>query len=230
MIVGDGQVIATGADAEAIVAAEDQATAERDARPRSEKKERLSFMQRFEATVSRLSTRNHFWHKLCSWFYLPFAYRSGIKMTHEDSAWTAILPFRRFNRNWYSAMAGAALLGNSEIAGGSFVFRECGGNFRVVCKELTYRFLRPCVGPAMYRITPQQDLGELSAGGGEFNVTLEMEIVQVMRTPNERERRVGRCVATFHATPITQHRKRKYRQQWRDRRKLRGKAKNNGRH
>ena len=39
-------------------------------------------------------------------------------------------------------MAGAALLGNTEIAGGNYVFKVCGGDYTVVCKNLEYRFLR----------------------------------------------------------------------------------------
>jgi hypothetical protein len=171
----------------------------RVARPRT-------FMERVEGYVTKLSTRSNFWHRVCAWIWLPFAYRSGIKMLKEGQKFSAVLPFRRFNKNWYKAMAGAALLGNSEIAGGMYVFNECGGEFGVVCKQLEYRFKRPCVGPAIYRITPREDIQELAARGREFNVILDMEIVQVMRTPQEKERRVGRCTATFHATPIVERR------------------------
>ena len=41
----------------------------------------------------------------------------------------AILPFRKFNKNWYNAMAGAALLGNAEIAGGMYVFGTVGADY-----------------------------------------------------------------------------------------------------
>jgi hypothetical protein len=163
-----------------------------------------TFMERVETKLSELSSRSNFWHRICSWIWLPFAYRSGIRFRREGDGHTfaAVLPFRRFNRNWYSAMAGAALLGNSEIAGGMFVFQECGGNYRVVCKELNYRFLRPCVGPAMYRMTPREEIKPRAELGHEFNVVLDMEVVQVMRAPKEnRERRVGRCTAVFHVTP-----------------------------
>jgi len=161
-----------------------------------------TFMEKVEIKLSGLSSRSNFWHRVCSWIWLPFAYRSGISFRRDGHSFAAVLPFRRFNRNWYSAMAGAALLGNSEIAGGMFVFRECGGNYRVVCKELNYKFMRPCVGPAMYRMTPREDIKQQVETGGEFNVILDMEVVQIMRAPKEnRERRVGRCTATFHVTP-----------------------------
>ncbi|MHC4949152.1 MAG: hypothetical protein ACYTG1_13000, partial [Planctomycetota bacterium] len=80
-------------------------------------RERRTLAQRIEAFLSRLSVRNNFWHRVCSLVWLPYAFRSGITMKRLDSKrFTAVLPFRRFNRNWYNAMAGAALLGNSEVA------------------------------------------------------------------------------------------------------------------
>lgn len=173
------------------------------------RKEKRSLFVRLEAFVSRLSTRNNFWHRVCSMIWLPYAFHSGIRMRKlDDNTFHAELPFRRFNRNWYNAMAGAALLGNSEIAGGSYVFGICGGDYTVVCKHLEYKFMRPCLGPAVYRITPREDIVALVAGGGEFNATLDMEVVQAITTPGSKERRVGRCVATFHITPKKHQRSR----------------------
>jgi hypothetical protein len=98
-------------------------------------------------------------------------------------------------------MAGAALLGNSEIAGGMWVFGRVGGDYTVVCKQLEYRFLRPCLGPALYRIEPKEDIDALIAAGGEFDVSLEMNIVQQLHKPGGREKRVGKATAVFHVTP-----------------------------
>jgi len=163
---------------------------------------RRTFMEWLEEKLCKLSTTSGFWHRLLSLIWLPFAFHSGIRMKQEGNTFTATLPFRRFNRNWYSAMAGAVLLGNSEIAGGSFIFRYCGGNYRVVCKKLEYRFLRPCVGPAKYKITPREDIDALMETGTEFNVTLNISIVQVVRRSQKKERRVGKCTAIFHATRV----------------------------
>ncbi len=182
------------------------------ANPTAKGRKKKTLFDRIEAFLSRLSTRNNFWHRVCSLIWLPFAFRSGIKMKRVDgNTFQAVLPFRRFNRNWYNAMAGAALLGNSEIAGGMYVFGVCGGDYTVVCKELTYRFLRPCFGPALYRITPRDDIQAHLAHRGEFNITVDLDIVQMIgkagklgSTP-DRERRVGRCSATFHVTPKTHH-------------------------
>ncbi|MCA9288194.1 MAG: hypothetical protein KDA05_06405, partial [Phycisphaerales bacterium] len=70
-------------------------------RPRKRKR---SLLDRIDAFISRLSTRNNFWHRVCSMIWLPYAFRSGIQMKRVDATtFTAVLPFRRFNRNWYNA-------------------------------------------------------------------------------------------------------------------------------
>ena len=162
---------------------------------------RLTWIERAEAFISRLSTRNNFWHKICSLIWLPYAFRSGISMKRIGSnRFTAVLPFKRINRNWYNAMAGAALLGNSEVAAGMFLFARCGSNYRVVCKRMEYRFLRPCLGPAVYHILEGEDLDEKLANNDEFNFDLELEVRQQLKQKG-RELRVGRCHMTFHFTP-----------------------------
>src|SRR5439155_1919972 len=83
------------------------------------------WFDKLEAFVSRLSVRDNFWNSICSLLWLPLAFWSGIRMKEPEPGSfvaQAILPFRRFNRNWYRAMAGGALLANSEIAGGAYVF------------------------------------------------------------------------------------------------------------
>lgn len=167
-----------------------------------------TLFDRIEAFVSRLSVRDNFWHSICSLIWLPLAFFSGIRMKQLDATtFAAVLPFRRFNRNWYRAMAGGALLANSEIAGGMYVFGVCGGDYTVVCKHLEYKFLRPCFGPAVYRMTPRENIPAMMAAGTEFNITLDLE-VQQQGFRGEHDRRVGQCVATFHVTPKAQHKAR----------------------
>ncbi|MCG8508270.1 MAG: hypothetical protein MI741_03495 [Rhodospirillales bacterium] len=192
---------------------------ERYARAMAKRSLWTRFYDKFDDRMTRLSAKSEFWRRFCSRFWLPLAYRSGIKFHRGDeNTFTAVLPFRRFNKNWYNAMAGAALLGNAEVAAGTYVFKQCGANYTVVCKHLEYDFLRPCVGPAAYHITPREDLTELLSTGNEFNLTIDMVIVQMVSGKNQRERRVGKCTATFHVAP-----KKAFRQ-----RKLREKAKSNG--
>ncbi len=161
---------------------------------------------RVEAFISRLSVRDNFWRSICSLIWLPLAFFSGLRMKQLDAdTFAAILPFRRFNRNWYRAMAGGALLANSEIAGGAYVFGICGGDYTVVCKNLNYTFLRPCYGPAVYRMNPREKIHELLATGDEFNITLDLDILQQAARIGEKDKRVGKCEATFHITPKKQH-------------------------
>ena len=169
---------------------------------------------RVEAFISRLSVRDNFWNSVCSLIWLPLAFFSGIRMKEMDAnsfVARAVLPFRRFNRNWYRAMAGGALLANSEIAGGSYVFGICGADYTVVCKHLEYKFLRPCFGPAVYRIKAREDVKALVAAGTEFNITTDMDVLQQAGRVGERDKRVGQCVATFHVTPKSQHKAKKAR-------------------
>ena len=165
--------------------------------------QKLTFAERAEAYISRLSTRNNFWHRLCSLIWLPYAFRSGISMKSLGTdRFVAILPFRRINRNWYNAMAGAALLANSEVAGGMDLFSRCGGDYIVVCKNMSYNLLQPWVGPGIYNVKCGQDIDVMTAAGGEFNIDIALEIVQqvqVLGAP--KEKRVGRCDATFHCAP-----------------------------
>lgn len=169
--------------------------------------EETTLFDRVEAFISQLSVRDNFWHSICSLIWLPLAFFSGIRMKEIDpKTFQAVLPFRRFNRNWYRAMAGGALLGNAEIAGGMYVFGVCGGDYTVVCKNLNYTFLRPCFGPAVYRMTPREEIQPFLARGGEFNITLDLDISQ-QALKGERDRRVGRCEVIFHVTPKVHHKR-----------------------
>ena len=183
---------------------------------KAKKKRRKTLFEWVEGKVSALSARNNFWHRIASYIWLPYAFRSGIRMRRvtdgEETSFTAVLPFKRFNRNWYNAMAGASLLANSEIAGGMYVFARAGEDYTVVCKELSYRFLRPCYGPAVYQVLPKTDLDRDLAHGGEFNVELTLNVYQQLKAPGQgKEKRVGRVKAVFHVTPKAHHREKKAR-------------------
>jgi hypothetical protein len=166
----------------------------------------VTWFDRVEAFISKLSTRDNFWQRICSFIWLPLAFFSGIKIKNlDEKTYAAYLPFRKFNRNWYNAMAGGALLGNAEIAGGMYVFGVVGEEYTVVCKHLEYKFLRPCLGPAIYKMTPVQNIHELLKTDKEFDITIDMHVEQQMSKPGERDKRVGRCAATFHVTHKTLH-------------------------
>ncbi|MCU0689193.1 MAG: hypothetical protein MUE97_05585 [Phycisphaerales bacterium] len=177
--------------------------------PRDLKKHR-KFMDRMESIISRLTVKYNWAHRLASMIWLPYAFRSGIKFKKlDDNTFAGVLPFRRFNRNWYNAMAGAALLGNAEIVGGTYIHGRVGGDYTVVCKQMNYKFLRPCFGPAIYKINPVQDLDALIRTTDEFNLDIEIEIVQQLPTKGlGKTIRVGKALATFHITPKILHEQR----------------------
>jgi len=182
--------------------------------------ENLTFLEKTEAFLTRLSTKNNFWHRVCSLIWLPFAFRSGISMrriTHDR--FTAVLPFKRSNRNFYNAMAGAALLGNSEVAAGMFLFKHCGSDYAVVCKNMSYRFLRPCYGPAIYNVKDAEvvrnKLIEQMKNAKEFNIEFTMNVTQTLQK-RDKEIRVGRCIITFHCTPKSMIRQRFHRKKQED--------------
>jgi hypothetical protein len=81
-----------------------------------------------------------------------------------------------------------------------FLFGSVGSDYIVVCKRMEYKFLRPCVGPAVYDIVPLQDLDALIRKGGEFNIDLEMDIRQQVKDQGKKKR-VGKCMITFHCAP-----------------------------
>ena len=159
--------------------------------------------RKFENWLTEKSTESNRWHRFLAWVFLPLAYRSGIKLGQKTDTGTydVVMPFTSFNKNWYNAMAGAALLGNSEVAGGMYIFNQVGPEYTVVCKELNYKFRLPCVGPAIYRVTPVDDIAELKKHKLEFNVTVNMQIVQAVHHKDEKERKVGKATATFHVAP-----------------------------
>jgi hypothetical protein len=101
-------------------------------------------------------------------------------------------------------MAGASLLGNSEVAAGMFLFKHCGSDYAVVCKNMTYKFLRPCYGPAVYNVRDAEQvavlLSDQMSSRDEFNIDFTMDITQILHKRG-REVRVGRCDITFHCTP-----------------------------
>ena len=49
------------------------------------------------------------------------------------------------------------------------------------------------------------DLKALVASKTEFNITLDLDVLQQVKRGPKEERRVGRCIATFHVTPKVHH-------------------------
>ncbi|HEY9036377.1 MAG TPA: hypothetical protein VIM96_06630 [Pseudomonadales bacterium] len=172
---------------------------------------RLTFFQKLESFAARLSTKSAFWNSVLALFLMPAVFLSGIRMRFTPEHFEAVLPFRRFNRNSYGTMAGAALLGNCEVAAGGYLFYASEGQFQIVCKKLSYSFRYSCNGPVKYVVALNDQVKELIAALKPFTIDLATEIYELDRK-GAIKRKIGTAMTTFHARPIGYLRARQRRQ------------------
>ena len=130
--------------------------------------------------------------------FMPSVWRSGIRLRLMPDHFQGVLPFNRSNRNFDGDVAGAALLGNCEIAAGGYIFYAADGAFSVVCKKLSFNFRRPCRAAVEYRVALRDELAGLVAARLPFTMDLDVEVFEL----GEVRRRIGNATATFHARPI----------------------------
>ncbi|MGJ8676059.1 MAG: hypothetical protein ACSHX0_00935 [Akkermansiaceae bacterium] len=149
-----------------------------------------------EAKLSKLCFNNNFWYKVLTTIYLPLAAKSNMKLgSWKGEVYETVLPFERFNKNWYNAMAGAAILANTEVAGGMAIFKIVGEKYTVVCKELSYKFRLPCQSEATYRVKIIDDIHSLMKTKPEFNLRMEIDVLAEMKN---KMRKIGTSTVTFH--------------------------------
>jgi len=154
------------------------------------------FYRKVEQKLSKLCFENNFFYKILTAIYLPLASKAGMKLGERNGdVYETVLPFKRFNKNWYDAMAGAALLANTEIAGGMAIFQYVGEKYTVVCKELSYKFRLPCHSDATYRVKILDDIHKLMKTKSEFNLRMEIDVMAEMRN---KMRKIGTSSVTFH--------------------------------
>jgi len=154
------------------------------------------FYRRVEQKLSKLCFENNFFYKILTSIYLPLASKAGMKLGKQvGEVYETVLPFKRFNKNWYDAMAGAAILANTEIAGGMAIFQLVGEKYTVVCKELSYKFRLPCQSDATYRVKILDDIHKLMKTKPEFNLRMEIDVLAEMRN---KMRKIGSSSVTFH--------------------------------
>jgi len=154
------------------------------------------FYRKVEEKLSKLCFENNFFYKVLTTIYLPLASKAGMKLGKRNGeVYETVLPFKKFNKNWYDAMAGAALLANTEIAGGMAIFQHVGEKYTVVCKELSYKFRLPCHSDATYRVKIIDDIHSLMKTKPEFNLRMQIDIMAEMRN---KMRKIGTSNVTFH--------------------------------
>ncbi|MFT4731804.1 MAG: hypothetical protein ACI89W_000818 [Gammaproteobacteria bacterium] len=156
---------------------------------------------KLEKYFNRLSIKSRFFNRLLSFFYMPFVFKSGLKMNFVEDDYYAILPKRRLNLNWYGTMSGGAILGNSELAAGSYLFMLSKGNYRMICTRLNYRFLLPSIDAIMYKASVDLDeLAENIKAGGKFNIEMTIKVFRTNK--NKAGRRIGAGTISFHMWPV----------------------------
>jgi hypothetical protein len=158
---------------------------------------------KLEKYFNRLSIKSRFFNRLLSFFFMPFVFKSGLKMNFVEDDYYAILPKRRMNVNWYGTMAGGAILGNSELAAGSYLFMLTKGEYRMICTHLNYRFLLPSIDAIMYKAyVDLEELAEKLKAGGKFNIDMTIKVFRTNKEKNKATRRIGSGTISFHMWPV----------------------------
>lgn len=152
--------------------------------------------------MTRMAVYNPFWRRFLSFFWMPFAYQSGIRsVRYAGDEIHVLLPYRRPNRNWYGDMAGAALLGNAELAAGMVLFEECGADCIILCRRMNFEFKSNCNGPALYVARTLTDIDDKLAAGRPFKCDVELDVFQCLKGTHEKgSKKIGRCEMTFSVT------------------------------
>ena len=157
---------------------------------------------KLEKYFNRLSMKSGFFNRLLSFFYMPFVFKSGLKINFVENDYYAILPKKRFNKNWYGTMAGGPILGNSELAAGSYLFMLSKGEYRMICTHLNYRFLLPSLDSVMYKaFVDLEELASKIKTGEKFNIDMTIKVFRLKNKDNA-GRRIGSGSISFHVWPI----------------------------
>lgn len=98
-------------------------------------------------------------------------------------------------------MAGGAILGNSELAAGSYLFMLSKGEYRMICTSLNYRFLLPSIDAIMYKaFVDLEELADKIKTGDKFNIEMTIKVFRTSK--NKATRRIGSGTISFHMWPV----------------------------
>ncbi len=154
-----------------------------------------------EKKLNRISMKKPWINPLLSFFFMPLVHKSGLKINFDPNNYFALLPKKRFNINWYGTVAGSAILGNSELAAGSYLFMLTKGNYRMICKQLEYKFLLPSTDDIIFKTTiDEDDLTQKVASGEKFSISMT---IKAFRAKNKKPgKRIGSGIISFHVWPL----------------------------
>ncbi|MDR9469166.1 hypothetical protein [Marinospirillum sp.] len=156
----------------------------------------------WEVRLNKLSIKSPFFNRVLGLVFMPFIARSGLKVNYDPADFYAYLPKKRFNSNWYGTQSGAAILGNSELAAGAYLFMLTQGEYRMVCTQLDYRFLLPSTDPVIFRVKlDQAELEEKLAAGGKFMMDLTIKLYRATSRTST-GKRIGSGKIRFKVWPV----------------------------
>jgi len=155
-----------------------------------------------EIKLNKLSIKKPLINRLLAVIFMPFIARSGLKVNYDPQDFRAYLPKKRFNSNWYGTQSGAAILGNSELAAGCYLFMLTQGEYRMVCTRLDYRFLLPSTDPVIYRVDlDKAELEEKIRAGGKFMMDMTIKLYRAT-SKTTTGKRIGSGKISFKVWPV----------------------------
>lgn len=162
----------------------------------------LALPPRLEIKLNKLSIKSVVLNRILGVLFMPFVARSGLKVHYDPKDFYAYLPKKRFNSNWYGTLAGAAILGNSELAAGSYLFMLTRGEYRMVCTRLDYRFLLPSTEAVIFKVSlDQAELEKKLAAGGKFMMDMTLKLYRAT-SKKTTGKRIGSGSISFKVWPV----------------------------
>ncbi|MDE4133497.1 hypothetical protein PXK00_10260 [Phaeobacter sp. QD34_3] len=160
---------------------------------------------RLEQALNRATIRSPLLRRLLAMAFLPIVWRLGLRINYSDDDFYVETPHSRMNRNAYGTVGGAALLANLELAAGTYLFMRSDGGHRIVCRNVSYRFMLPSTNGLHLKVDSlDPDLDALIASGTPFNATVKVNVYSRGSRQGETDRRIGRGELRFHLWPVAQ--------------------------
>lgn len=158
---------------------------------------------RLERALNRATIRSPALRWLLSLIFLPLAWRFGMRINYSDENFFVEVPHKKLVRNTYGTVGGAALLANLELAAGSYLFMRTDGGHRIVCRNVSYRFILPSKNGLHFKVEPiNEDLEASIQAGKPFNTSLKVNVFSRGKQAGKPGRCIGRGEVQFHLWAI----------------------------
>ena len=156
-----------------------------------------------ERWINRATIRSPLLRSIVSYTIMPLIWRLGPQINYDPDNFFVECPHNRMNRNSYGTVGGGALLAKLELAAGCYLFMATDGASRIVCRNVSYRFMLPSTNGLHFRVEPlDDDLEAMIARGEPFNANFKVYVYSRGDRFGEKGRRIGRGEIGFHVWPI----------------------------